>query len=75
LGNLIKATVSASLLIRVFCERWWAQLLLTEADLAAGYWWGLAMCQVEVSGMVVFDVPTRARSLFEALCIDTVIPR
>jgi hypothetical protein len=43
--------------IRVFCERWWAQLPLplTEADRAAGYWWEVAMRQIEVSRTIVFD--------------------
>jgi len=49
--------------IRVFAERWWARLPLplTEADRAAGYWWDIAMRQVEVSRTVVFDAPRHAR--------------
>jgi hypothetical protein len=40
-------TLSAGV-IRVFCERWWARLPLplSEADRAAGYWWGaVALCE------------------------------
>jgi hypothetical protein len=60
--------------IRVFCERWWARLPLplTEADRAAGYWWDIAMRQVEVSRTIVFDAPRHARGFFEALCTDNV---
>jgi len=60
--------------IRVFCERWWARLPLplTEADRAAGYWWDIAMRQVEVSRTVVFDAPRHARGFFEALCADNL---
>jgi len=58
----------------VFCERWWARLPLplTEADRAAGYWWDIAMRQVEVSRTVVFDAPRHARGFFEALCADNI---
>jgi hypothetical protein len=60
--------------IRVFCERWWARLPLplTEADRAAGYWWDIAMRQVEVSRTIVFDAPRHARGFFEALCADNL---
>ena len=60
--------------IRVFCERWWARLPLplTEADRAAGYWWDIAMRQIEVSRTIVFDAPIHARSFFEALCTDNL---
>jgi hypothetical protein len=60
--------------IRVFCERWWARLPLplTEADRAAGYWWDIAMRQVEVSRTMVFDAPRHARGFFEALCADNL---
>jgi hypothetical protein len=60
--------------IRVFCERWWAHLPLplTQADRAAGYWWDIAMRQVEVSRTMVFDTPPHARSFFEALCADNL---
>jgi hypothetical protein len=60
--------------IRVFCERWWARLPLplTEADRAAGYWWDLAMRQVEVSRTLVLDTPRHARGFFEALCADNL---
>ena len=60
--------------IREFCERWWAALPLplTEADRAAGYWWDIAMRQVEVSRTIVFDAPRHARGFFEALCADNL---
>jgi hypothetical protein len=60
--------------IRVFCQRWWARLPLplTEADRAAGYWWDIAMRQVEVSRTIVFDAPRHARGFFEALCADNL---
>lgn len=60
--------------IRVFCERWWAALPLplTEADRAAGYWWDIAMRQIEVSRTIVFTTPAHARSFFEALCADNL---
>ena len=66
-------TLSAGV-IRVFCERWWARLPLplTEADRAAGYWWDIAMRQVEVSRTIVFDTSRHARSFFEALCTDNL---
>ena len=43
--------------IRVFCERWWSRLPLplTDADRTGGYWWDIAMRQVEVSRTIVFD--------------------
>jgi hypothetical protein len=60
--------------IRVFAERWWSvlPLPLTEHDRAAGYWWELAMRQVEVSRTLVFDAPRRARLFFEALVADNL---
>lgn len=60
--------------IRVFCERWWSRLPLplTEADRAGGYWWDIALRQVEVSRTVVVDAPRQARSFFEALCADNL---
>ncbi|MCA1671534.1 MAG: hypothetical protein LC799_04815 [Actinobacteria bacterium] len=60
--------------IRVFAERWWSRLPLplTEADRAAGYWWDIAMRQVEVSRTLVFDAPRHARSFFEALLVDNL---
>jgi hypothetical protein len=66
-------TLSAGV-IRVFCERWWARLPLplTDADRAAGYWWDIAMRQVEVSRTIVFDTSRHARSFFEALCTDNL---
>jgi hypothetical protein len=52
--------------IRVFCERWWARLPLplTPADRANGYWWDIAMRQVEVSRTIVFDAPRHTRAFF-----------
>ena len=44
----------------------------TDADRAAGYFWDLAMRQVEVSRTIVFDDPRRARSFFESLVQDNV---
>jgi hypothetical protein len=44
----------------------------TQADREAGYFWELAMRQVEVSRTLVFDDPRRARSFFEALVQDNV---
>jgi hypothetical protein len=60
--------------IRGFCERWWARLPLplTDADRAGGYWWDIAMRQVEVSRTIVFDAPRHARAFFEALCTDNL---
>jgi len=60
--------------IRVFAERWWSilPLPLTEHDRAAGYWWELAMRQVEVSRTLVFDAPRHARCFFEALVADNL---
>jgi hypothetical protein len=60
--------------IRVFRERWWARLPLplTEADRAAGCWWGISMRQVEVSRTIVFNAPRHVRSFFEALCADNL---
>jgi len=57
-----------------FCERWWARLPLplSDADRAGGYWWDIAMRQVEVSRTVVFDQPRHARGFFEALCTDNL---
>src|SRR4029453_8514058 len=60
--------------IKGFCERWWARLPLplTDADRAGGYWWDIAMRQVEVSRTLVFDQPRHARGFFEALCADNL---
>ncbi|MGH3802146.1 MAG: hypothetical protein ACRDTD_18825 [Pseudonocardiaceae bacterium] len=60
--------------IGAFCERWWARLPLplTEADRAGGYWWDIAMRQVEVSRTIVFTAPRHARGFFEALCTDNL---
>jgi hypothetical protein len=60
--------------IRVFRERWWARLPLplSQADRAAGYWWDIAMRQVEVSRTIVFDAPRQGRAFFEALIGDNL---
>ena len=60
--------------IKGFCERWWARLPLplTDADRAGGYWWDIAMRQVEVSRTIVFTAPRHARGFFEALCADNL---
>ena len=60
--------------IRVFAERWWSilPLPLTEHDRAAGYWWELAMRQVETSRTLVFDASRHARCFFEALVADNL---
>ena len=57
-----------------FCERWWGRLPLplTAADRAGGYWWDIAMRQVEVSRTLVFGQPRHARGFFEALCADNL---
>ena len=68
------ATGSGPATIRVFCQRWWARLPLplTDADRAGGYWWDIAMRQVEVSRTIVFGQPRHARGFFEALCADNL---
>jgi hypothetical protein len=55
--------------LRMFFERWMARLPLPlgNADRAAGYWWELAMRQVETSRTIVLDDPRRARTVFEQL--------
>jgi hypothetical protein len=55
--------------LRVFFERWMSRLPLplSDADRAAGYWWELAMRQVETSRTIVLDDPRRARTCFEQL--------
>jgi hypothetical protein len=57
-----------------FCERWWTRLPLplTDADRAGGYWWDIAISQVEVSRTIVFAAPRHARGFFEALCTDNL---
>ncbi len=54
---------------RVFFERWMSRLPLplSDTDRAAGYWWELAMRQVETSRTIVLDDPRRARTCFEQL--------
>jgi hypothetical protein len=44
----------------------------TSADREAGYWWRLAMRQVEMSRTLVLDAPRQARVLFEALVADNI---
>jgi hypothetical protein len=44
----------------------------TAADREAGYWWRLAMRQVEMSRTIVLDSPRQARGLFEALVADNI---
>src|SRR5918911_337901 len=60
--------------IAEFCQRWWARLPvpLSGADRAAGYWWDIAMRQIEVSRTIVFAAPRHARGFFEALCADNL---
>src|SRR5689334_24931530 len=60
--------------IAEFCQRWWARLPLplSGADRAGGYWWDIAMRQVEVSRTIVFTAPRHARGFFEALCTDNL---
>ena len=68
------ATPSARAAIRVFCERWWSRLPLplTDADRAGGYWWDIAMRQVEVSRTSCSTRPRHARGFFEALFADNL---
>jgi hypothetical protein len=60
--------------IREFCQYWWARLPLplTEADRTAGYWWDIAMRQVEFSRTIVFTAPRHARTFFETLISDNL---
>ena len=60
--------------IEVFFARWLARLPvpLTAADQAAGFWWELAMRQVEVSRTLVFSAPRHTRAFFEALVADNL---
>jgi hypothetical protein len=55
--------------LRMFFERWMARLPLplSGADRAAGYWWELAIRQLETSRTIVLDDPRRARTVFEQL--------
>jgi hypothetical protein len=57
-----------------FCQRWWARLPLplSDADRDAGYWWDIAMRQIEVSRTIVFTAPRHARTFFEALVADNL---
>lgn len=60
--------------IRSFFNRWMAVVPtpFTRADQRAGFWWDLAIRQVEVATTVVLDDPRRARGFFEALVADNV---
>ena len=60
--------------VQGFFDRWTAAIPtpFTDQDKKAGYFWELAMRQVEVSRTMVFDDPRRARSFFEALVTDNV---
>jgi hypothetical protein len=60
--------------IEVFFARWTGRLPvpLAAADQAAGFWWDLAMRQVEVSRILVFSAPRHARAFFEALVADNI---
>jgi hypothetical protein len=60
--------------VQGFFDRWTAAIPtpFTDQDKEAGYFWELAMRQVEVSRTMVFDDPRRARSFFEALVTDNV---
>src|SRR5579872_6840638 len=60
--------------IEVFFARWLARLPvpLTAADQAAGFWWDLAMRQVEISRTIVFAAPRHTRAFFEALVADNL---
>ena len=60
--------------IGVFCERWWSRLPLpfTAEDRAHGYWWEIAMRQMEISRTIVFDAPRHTRAFFEALLVDNL---
>ena len=60
--------------IGVFFARWMARLPvpLTSADQAAGFWWDLAMRQVEISRTLVFAAPRHTRAFFEALVADNL---
>jgi len=60
--------------VEAFFERWMRVIPtpLDSADRAAGYWWDLAMRQVEVSRTLVLDDPRRARGFFESLVADNV---
>ncbi len=60
--------------VQGFFDCWTAAIPtpFTDQDKEAGYFWELAMRQVEVSRTMVFDDPRRARSFFEALVTDNV---
>ncbi|MDP8929543.1 MAG: hypothetical protein M3O70_13470 [Actinomycetota bacterium] len=60
--------------ILLLFERWMRVLPrpLTDRDRRGGYWWELSMRQIEVSRTLVFDVPRRARSFFEAVVRDNL---
>jgi hypothetical protein len=60
--------------LRMFFERWMARLPLplSGADRAAGYWWELAIRQLETSRTIVLDDPRRARTVFEQLLAGNI---
>jgi hypothetical protein len=60
--------------IWAFFERWLAVIPtpLTQEDRLGGYWWDLAMRQIEVSRTLVLDDPRRARAFFESLVADNI---
>ena len=47
-------------------------LPLTEQDRIAGYWWDIAMRQVEFSRTIMFTAPRHARTFFETLISDNL---
>ena len=60
--------------VQKFFERWMAVIPrpFTDEDRQAGYFWDLAVRQLEASRTLVFDDPRRARGFFEALVQDNV---
>ena len=60
--------------LRAFFNYWITRIPcpFTRVDRLAGYWWHLAMRQVEVSRTLVLDAPRRARAFFEALVADNI---
>ena len=60
--------------IEVFAQRWLHRIPMPfgSKDRDAGYWQECSMRQAGVSRTVVFDVPRRARSFFEALIADNL---
>ena len=58
--------------IAEFCQRWWARLPLplTDADRAAGYWWDIAMRQVDVFPHMVIQMTAIGE---ESGALDTML--